>query len=815
METEPYSIYVNHRPFQIAFLVDQNQDNGWLEMIMEYNRDRWGGRFNPIIFTDGKEISDDWWEFLKDYDPDIIYSTVVLSEELKKKIHIFLTPLRIQEADQKPEYKHIYLDDYPISILPTGRNVSLVAGNLFDDKSKLVFFEIDDTTPDVIKSFLNYNFGLIEPGQQIMSYQMNKALETCELQKYKITDLASLNEALLDMSNFHRNIVFPAQICALPNTYKETKDSYNHEKFMVIIGDTLNEKTYFWNRTFNMGAWLRTKYTQMWLPIELANDTVIRTGLEKFLNKFTGSTGNNNNHGLTFVSFSIAEKELNDIASSFHGKVWHPVTHLLLNKHDFPNYRHSPFFYIRKNLDFHRAHSQTEHLTFSEPEVEHSLMGGERWFVDLYIQFRPERFKNISGVDYWWQLPKRNSLVRDLQIFNQPARINEHGSFSVMMSRRTSIHPEDNTLVIKLPDDRNIFSSLICGESFECINKEQGARYDSRPFYYVNRSDKGMYLAGVIGLFSGLSSAHGFFEERYWRNVFEKMANHNQGKDEKSKNDLLNTLRKKIVSGMDLKQEEAQEWLAKNVVNIAKNYSKEEIDLGFPDLIDMAQKETDEYNTTPSGDIIPFDKKGLKERVSDLIESGIFLLGLKPKCSRCGYRIWYQVDDIKQKILCRGCGYEFALPAEQPWSYRLNNLVRGTISLHGTVPLLLTLGQIKQDARSSFMFVPSIELFKKGEEGKREIANSEIDLVCIIDGKFTIGEIKQDVKLFSQNDFTKIKECAKLIRPDKIIFSSMNKEPSKFVIENIKKLQEELLYLGITVQWYPIHYWVFQPHPVR
>ena len=269
---------------------------------------------------------------------------------------------------------------------------------------------------------------------------------------------------------------------------------------------------------------------------------------------------------------------------------------------------------------------------------------------------------------------------------------------------------------------------------------------------------------------------------------------------------------------MNLKDsDKAKEWLAHNVVNIAKKYSKEEIDLDYVILRDFAKEETDEYNKKPSGQAIEFNEKDFKEELSEIVDMNIFLLGVKPRCHLCGYRIWYQVDDVGQKIKCRGCGYEFSLPAESEWFYRLNSLVRAAVSLHGTVPLLITLGQIMGDARSSAMFMPSVELLKQeeGVKGKKLTIYGELDLVCIKDGQFVIGEIKQSVGLFDTDDFKKMANLAKLVRPDVIVFSSMDKEPSMFVKENIKNLNTELAYLEISVEWYPIHYWVFDAHPVR
>lgn len=815
METQPYSIYIHHRPFRIAFLINPALGIDWVDKVIEYNRDKWGGRFNPIFFTDGSNIAEDWWKFLRGYDPDIICSTVPLSEELRKKIHIFLSPLQVEEVN--PEHVYISIGDYPISIFPTGKNVSQIGTPHFDEKNNLIVFEVDETTPEVIKSFLNRNFGLLEQGQ-MMTYQLKKALETCQVKKYKVTDENSLKEALLDLGEWRTRAVFPSQICALPNSLKEAAHAYNNEKFEIIIGETVDELVHFWNHTLEMSTWLRTYFTQLWLPKELANSETLRPGLGKFINRFVGSTGNDRGRGAHFVTFSLAEEDIQAVANSFDKMIWHPRKSTKFTQHPMPDYEsRGSYFFLRQGLDFHRAHSNEEYLVLDEPDVEQGVMGGEYWFTDLYIQYRPERFKNIIGRDYWWQLPKRNSILRDLDFFNKPARINEHGMFSVLMSRRTSIRPDDNTLIIKIPEDRSIFHALLCGEGFDCIEREDRERFLSHPFYHLQRSDKGMYLSGVLGLFPDLLNAHRLFEERYWRNVFERMSNQNPEKDKNIQQELLNKLRKKINSGMDLKNsDKAKEWLAHNVVNIAKKYSKEEIDLNYTTLRDLAEEETAEYNKKPSGQVIEFNEEDFKEELSDIVDMNIFLLGVKPRCYRCGYRIWYQVNDIGQRIKCRGCGYEFSLPAEPEWFYRLNSLVRAAVSLHGTVPLLITLGQIMGDARSSAMFMPSIELIKQeAGEDRRLRVYGEIDLVCIKDGQFVIGEIKQSVDRFDADDFRKMFDLAKLVRPDVIVFSSMDKEPSTFVKENIKKLSTELANLEVNVEWYPIHYWVFEPHPVR
>lgn len=117
------------------------------------------------------------------------------------------------------------------------------------------------------------------------------------------------------------------------------------------------------------------------------------------------------------------------------------------------------------------------------------------------------------------------------------------------------------------------------------------------------------------------------------------------------------------------------------------------------------------------------------------------------------------------------------------------------------------------DARSSFMFMPSIDLFTRSKE-KEENHYGQVDLLCIKDGQFIIGEIKQSVGLFDANDFEKMSSLAKLIKPDLILFSSMDEKPNKMVEENIAKLKSELVPLEVDVQWFPINYWVFYDFPL-
>jgi hypothetical protein len=156
------------------------------------------------------------------------------------------------------------------------------------------------------------------------------------------------------------------------------------------------------------------------------------------------------------------------------------------------------------------------------------------------------------------------------------------------------------------------------------------------------------------------------------------------------------------------------------------------------------------------------------------------------------------------------------LRAEEKWYYRLNSLIGAAFSSHGTVPVLMVISQMLTfDARTSFLYLPSIDLYKRDGASNEDELYCEVDLACILDGKFILGEIKQTVDLFETKDFERMYDVATLLRPDVVIFSSLNKEPTGSIKHQMDELQKKLADLEVAVQWYPLNAWIFDHKPVR
>ena len=86
---------------------------------------------------------------------------------------------------------------------------------------------------------------------------------------FLITDRDSLPDAISEFANT-QNIIYRDQICAFPNTERDV-DKQEQDRFQVIVGDTIEDLVYFWNKPWLLSRWKRTYMKQLWLPTALGN----------------------------------------------------------------------------------------------------------------------------------------------------------------------------------------------------------------------------------------------------------------------------------------------------------------------------------------------------------------------------------------------------------------------------------------------------------------------------------------------------------------------------------------------------------------
>jgi len=795
MQAIPYSIYIDKRPLRIAFLVNPNKHAlEEIEAIVDYNQYKWGGRYNPVIFTDGKNIEEKWWKFLCDVDPDIIKSLVPIEDGLIKKIYLFLSPISLEvPKKQKEDFNNysIYIDFEGLSILPTIENINKLG-------LKLVLFDLTDSKETIINQFIKLNFGTYS-----INYQSILELDENNKKVFKITDKESFSAALKELS-VYQHFVYPIQICSIPNTFKEIENSGVEIPFTVIIGDSHEDIVYNWNRSLSTPNWQKNSFNQIWLPTKIAYDTDLENALKEWLKIVYWDSGRSN-HRVKFVSFSLTKDELKKIAERLTKNTLSQIVDTFREIQTPQFLPDEDYLRIKKDMDSFQVTGDNVQLTLDEPNVQKGVIGGEQWVAEIYIQFHPERYPSLSGWNLKWRLPQNNQLAFDM-FHHMPSRICSNGFPAVLMSR------EYSKLNIRLPSDTSIFQTLIIKKNAPLSKSDSRSKFASSPFIDAQPSDKGKYLSGFLDIFKDLAYAYQILECKYWRHMFNILSKQNPKKDESKRENILNRLKRKEINSIT--KNEGLEWLADYILTLSKNVASIGKELLFKDFEKEAEKELEKFNSlSQENKELGYKKKhiidDLKKTLSTFIELGIIHIGIRPHCPRCGYGQWFHIDEVKQNLICKDCRTEFTIKPQEDWFYKLNSLIQVGCSQHGLIPVVLVLGQLLLESRSSFIMDTTLDIFKVREEEPF----TDLDIVCIKDGKFIIGEIKQSNRGFTNKDFEKIAEVAEGIKPDILLFSSLEPNCNRKIKEKIENLRKRLEPLKVEVKWYQLHADIFEPSP--
>ena len=874
MFTQPYSIYIDKRPMRIVFLVDSGTaDLEDVDQIIDYNRGLWGGRFNPIILTDGHTIEDKWWKFLREIDPDVIRTLVPLDIELIEKFENFLSPLIIEQASVGTR-SSIYEK-------PAGIDINTL--NFFElgvsyGEPTLGVFDLDEIDDEIAKLFVLRNFGpyqsaiiryhisatafhipislenTLQQGEippevhegfkksgiplsgEVFSKQsvqgsgnwaiidkennqihyierVNNKLsvlpqrpgfsspsDEIKKQVFVVTDRRSLADTLLKVAHA-QNIVFHNQICALPNTEREIEEDTTSACFDVIVGDTSQDIVHFWNRPLSLPRWKRGRMNPIWLPKTLATDPDMEDALCTWINRVRWNGGTLET--VRFVSFSIEEQELEEIASRFrkNPRAYGHTVKTYFEETQIPNFfpedplsfqQEDPFSFRANSIDIHRVQGNEGILKLTEPkELAQGTVSGH-WMADFHVEFTHDRYGNHEDVirrldrnSLFWRFPNRNHLMH--QMFDKPSRVKRNGFPSVMMPIGETV------LRFSLEDAESVVASLFWRENRPADeHSDPRTQLVAAPYYLAEPSDKGKYLQGVLELFGNLTSAYTVLSNPYWRKMFDALSKDTRA-EQHAHEFIANKLRKEIgrSGSLTVTSQVTIESIAKLAVNEAKKLDLKQKELPFDRFMQEAEQWRKEYiknvkvaDDQSEEDILGFRREDVEVALTQLTQRNIIQIGIKPHCPRCGLAQWYYVDDISQHLTCQGCRIQFPLHPEPTWHYRLNELTRAAYALHGTTPVILVLGQLFRRCRTSFFFSPNLNLLTKPQDASPEKLDkaAEVDIACVQDGKFIIGEVKQSMSLFKKKDFDTMAEIAEQTKPNIVLFSCVDSQkPTKSI----------------------------------
>ena len=148
---------------------------------------------------------------------------------------------------------------------------------------------------------------------------------------------------------------------------------------------------------------------------------------------------------------------------------------------------------------------------------------------------------------------------------------------------------------------------------------------------------------------------------------------------------------------------------------------------------------------------------------------------------------------------CAICDYETAIPVEFQWDFQLNEFLATSLRDHDTLSLIWALGTLRERADHCFAFLPPTELQRRIDPTRdRFSSDAEIDLMCIVDGKFIILEAKDAPRQFTEASMRKMDEVARGYLPDKLVIACMS-EPAR-IVPKVDSLRQNLAPLAIDVE---------------
>jgi hypothetical protein len=805
------------------YSADCNRFEELMDAVIRHNYNLWGGRINPIIFFSGETLAEEDWEQLEAVDVDCFKSFGSLPEKLIQQLDVRLQPWNIERIRVPQPDAPINVESYGIVVPPTQDNLKA-----FRD-AKLILFDFTSDCEPMIQRFIHRNFGTyfqwFEPKTNNVRREawLENLMSKINYERVLISDRATLASALTLLIGTPpgpgykppQQFVTPAKLSSIQmaEVWPQTDNVYQ-----VIVGDSPRDLAEFWN-----GAWWKRTWTapyahQLWLPTELAKDTGLHEAVKNWLRFFT-HFGNSNAKEVEFLSATVPTAELDVLRLQIcNGVGWSPRGRIAQPEISNERKRKAEeILSLRQKVilndtgsavRFSASHDE-ETFSLTKPEIlEEGINPDGTWMVDVQIELKSSDSPTLPDQS-WWTAPRQNSGGLLSSMFKEAARVNRHGMFSVRVenqggpySRR--VKPE---LKIHLPERTRIVPLLIIHPQYRPIFTID-ARYTERPpastIVRVEFSDKGDYLRGLIRVFGGFWNAREFCQRRFWRHMFAKLANYDARNDARLRQDVANLLQKRSHANHGF------DHLAGRVLGLVRGRPKHGIALPYSAF----KVELDELAKTPipaplnylQGDAIVqhhgiqhLTEAEMNEGLNQLIELNVVRPGAYTRCSFCGIANWYHVDDLKQFVRCPGCGHDQSIGVQQEWSYALNSLAEMSV-IQGQLSVMQAFAALASHSLTSFFYAPSLNLFK---------ANSsdiwhEVDVPAVVEGDFTVGEVKGGDRGVTLDDFNELAVIAEGLRAQRAIMFLPHENVTADVMTWLEITKGRLSPQGIKAQIYAL-----------
>ena len=188
----------------------------------------------------------------------------------------------------------------------------------------------------------------------------------------------------------------------------------------------------------------------------------------------------------------------------------------------------------------------------------------------------------------------------------------------------------------------------------------------------------------------------------------------------------------------------------------------------FVDLYRHHADENDSTEATPESD--PKLRGRVSAKLTELCSRGIFYQGYTWRCANCNYVNFLPVNDLAPLMPCAVCKVEHALAADFESRFHLDETIARGMREEGLRSVVFALGILRASATHAFMYTPPLDVNIEG------LRPTDLDIVCVVDGRFVIGEAKDSGRDFTQAKSDDLIAAARILRPDAIVLACPDPE---------------------------------------
>lgn len=475
-----YQITSQNRPVRVLYFVDESVTYKQVVDLIHANLGLWGGRYNPIVPVKDGKVADGYAEMLKHYDPDHVYYSKGVDEQVAKGV----------VGGNACEYERMTDDHW--HRYAKGLNVYHLLSK-YNRNHWLLLNEGIKGRDWPLADYYRINFGFGDTllhGEQLLCEEISANLlgdaDIKDLHKLLVED-GCLTRS--DLSSTTRTAP------AFRPKYGWTPDAL---EVVIAKGDTgTTDLSYYWNNAqFDMGR-------SLFCTLDQFRSLIQDPPFFKLLDK--GGRGQK----VSLASHTLTDQDLSDLIST-----------------DLTAIKRNTMFHVRARSAFPYEIDQQHTMWFrgSEPVQVHTMVSEEgiyyppklsfidvvadnfqHWVVDVSI----DRAGNRSRQQL--RFP-RTSYCRGL-LSMQDVRVNREHNASVTMWSQTAWK---ETTTLRIPPSEHRLNQLLTRPFYQ--GAEQKSGYET-----VRRSDDSNRLSGFFGLFQGhFSSIEMYLRDKFWVDVFEE-----------------------------------------------------------------------------------------------------------------------------------------------------------------------------------------------------------------------------------------------------------------------------------------------------